>query len=299
MKWKVDNALSRDVERQQLNKILKEIKAKLETVTAPPPVVRPPTPTPPSRTPVTVTLTGDVTGTATGTGTITIDTTLEASVGGLQDAPDDGGVYWRGSQQWQQVPLALQFFYDISGSGFLSYNEDGVLTPRVIEGEAGQIDVADGDGVDANPLLSLADVGNTGAGQLLEIEVDSKGRVVGYRPLGVAAITDQDGLVLTDQEGNPLSDNAPGGIGWDRIVDTPTTLAGYGITDGATDAELAAALAAYQPTFAVFPVGSLPSPSPAARTIFVTGAAGSPGAMIPAYTDGTLWRRYSDDSELP
>lgn len=286
MEWKVTNALSRDVEREQLNKILKDIKkqfSSIETVVNAP--VRPAPPPVSPRLPVTVTLTGDVTGSGTGSGNLTIETSIAELVGGegLGDAPNDGSVYWRGGQQWQPVPFALQFFSDITGGGFLSLNEDGWMETRVIEGEVGQIEVADGDGVNANPLLSLADVGNTGTGQLLEIEVDSKGRVIGYRPLGVTTLTDQDNDTLTDQEGQPLSDNAPGGIGWDRIVDTPTTLAGYGITDGAPL------------TSPVFPVTSLPSPSPAARQIFVTGVE---TYMIPAYTDGLTWRKYSDDSIL-
>lgn len=180
MEWKVTNALSRDVEREQLNKILKEIKkqfSSIETVVNPP--VRPAPPPVSPRLPVTVTLTGDVTGTATGTGQITIDTELQTAFEGVEEAPDDGDVYWRGGQQWQSVPLALQSFSEITGGGFLSLNEDGWMETRVIEGEVGQIEVEDGGGIEANPLLSLADVPNEGGGELQKTAFDSKGRLTG------------------------------------------------------------------------------------------------------------------------
>lgn len=204
MDWNVKNAMSRDVEREHLNKILKDIRARIDTLTtkqeAP---VRPPTPTP-SRTPVTVTLTGDVIGSASGTGTITIDTTVVGSTGGseggLQDAPDDGNVYWRGSQQWQEVPLALQFFYEITGSGFLSLDEDGWMETRVIEGEVGQIEVADGDGTAGNPVVSLADLPNSGAAPatLRRYTRDSKGRISGDQAATTTHLPEGSNLYFTD-----------------------------------------------------------------------------------------------------
>ena len=200
MEWKVTNALSRDVEREQLNKILKDIKkqfSSIETVVSAP--VRPaPTPVSP-RLPVTVTLTGDVTGTATGTGQLTIDTELQASFEGVEEAPDDGYVYWRGGQQWQPVPLALQSFSEITGGGFLSLNEDGWMETRVIEGEVGEIDVEDGGGIEANPLLSLADVPNVGGGELQKTSFDSKGRLTGSSSATTTDLPEGDNLYFSTE----------------------------------------------------------------------------------------------------
>ena len=201
MEWKVTNALSRDVEREQLNKILKDIKkqfSSIETVVNAP--VRPaPTPVSP-RLPVIVTLTGDVTGTATGTGQITIDTELQANLEGVEEAPDDGYVYWRGGQQWQPVPLALQSFSDITGGGFLSLDEDGWMETRVIEGEAGQIEVADGDGIEGNPVVSLADLPNSGAAPatLRRYTRDSKGRISGDQAATTTHLPEGSNLYFTD-----------------------------------------------------------------------------------------------------
>lgn len=45
-----------------------------------------------------------------------------------------------------------------------------------------------------------------------------------------------------------LGGGGGGSVAWGDITGTPTTLVGYGITDGATDAELAAAIAAFSAT---------------------------------------------------
>lgn len=203
MEWKVTNALSRDVEREQLNKILKDIKkqfSSIETVVNAP--VRPAPPPVSPRLPVTVTLTGDVTGSATGSGNLTIETSIAELVGGegLGDAPNDGSVYWRGGQQWQPVPLALQFFSDITGGGFLSLDEDGWMETRVIEGEVGQIEVADGDGTAGNPVVSLADLPNSGAAPatLRRYTRDSKGRISGDQAATTTHLPEGSNLYFTD-----------------------------------------------------------------------------------------------------
>lgn len=201
MKWKVTNALSRDVEREQLNKILKDIEdsfssLKLKQDTP----VRPPSPPVVSRPPVTITLTGDVTGSATGTGQVTIDTELQLNLEGVEEAPNDGDVYWRGGEQWQPVPLALQVFSDISGQGLLVINPDGTITPTVVDAEVGEIDVLNGDGVDGDVFLSLADVENIGGGVLQKTEFDSKGRLIGSSEATTDDLEEGEGnLYFTDE----------------------------------------------------------------------------------------------------
>lgn len=185
MKWKVDNALNRDVERQQLNKILKDIEATVTNIQAPVVAPKPPTPTPvPTPSPVTVTLVGDVTGTARGTGQVTIDTSLAVDVAGIEEAPMDGAAYWRGNQQWQPVPDALQSFSFIEGDGLLSIDGDGVITTRRIEGVNEQTTVTYNDEWDeltSTIVVGLDDVPNSGVAPsvLRRYTRDSKGRISG------------------------------------------------------------------------------------------------------------------------
>lgn len=209
MEWNVKNAMNRDVEREHLNKILKEIASRFEQLTATQATPTRPTYTPPvvQRPPLTVTLTGDVTGTATGSGSLTIETSLAELVGGLEDAPDDGSVYWRGNQQWLAVPLALQVLDQIEGEGLLALSPAGVFENREIVGTEDEIDVLDGTGIDGNPTLSLTDVPDLGGGLLQKTEFDSKGRKIGTS----AATTDDldegdDNLYFTEER---AADAAP------------------------------------------------------------------------------------------
>ena len=136
MEWNVKNAISRDVERQHLNKILKEIKESIDstkstavtqeqvrqvitTVTGGTGGGGTSTPTT-----VKVTLQGDVTGTGSGTSTITIDTQVDPSILGIGDAPVDSNVYWRTGGTWQPVPGTLTSLSFVSGDGYLHYDDD-------------------------------------------------------------------------------------------------------------------------------------------------------------------------------
>lgn len=119
MKWIVTNALSRDVEREHLNKILAEISTAVgdrptsqtvsNTVTT---VVRQAAASAPPPFPIQnikVTLQGDVTGTgqATAAGQILVEATVDPSILGIPDVPDTGLPYWRVSGAWNEVPTVL------------------------------------------------------------------------------------------------------------------------------------------------------------------------------------------------
>lgn len=206
MEWRVKNALSRDVEREHLNKILKEIQAKMEQVPAPSPAgayIRPPSAGStmvPARLPVTVTLTGDVTGTARGTGNITIETTLVNDGDELEDAPMDGQSYWRRAGEWEAVGYTVEQLQYLDLGGLVVMNDEGEWSSVSIEGAEGEIDVENGNGFEGNPLLSLADVEDEGGGTLQKTEFDSKGRKTGTS----AATTDDleegdDNLYFTDE----------------------------------------------------------------------------------------------------
>lgn len=168
MDWVVKNALSRDTEREHLNKILAEIRAAVDGTQ---PIKAPATPPPtyisnrPSSggssggsssapQPVKITLTGDVTGEASGTSAISIATTLTNP--GIQDAPVDGTAYWRLDGSWANVPAIVRALSGFDADGFLSWDgNDGSFMAREIEGTLGQIVVTDGDGINGNPTVAL------------------------------------------------------------------------------------------------------------------------------------------------
>lgn len=187
MKWRVTNALSRDVEREHLNRILAEIESYVRTTE------RPPSPTmeevrqlverllgTPSFSPFTLSLSGAVVGSATITGGDVTVNTVAAGSGGLEDDPGDGYPYWRISNQWQQVLPEVYKLGEAGGEGFIArispYSD---YASRYIIGVEGEVVVENGSGVEGDPLLGLADVPDAGGGVLQKTEFDSKGRKVG------------------------------------------------------------------------------------------------------------------------
>lgn len=129
MEYKVVNALSRDVEREHLNKILKHISGTLSSVSTgglteaqvrawiaeSMPVI-------PSARPITVTLTGDATGSGSGTTSISIPVKLTGNY--IEDAPADSLPYWRQDGQWSNVPFPLISLAYADSSGMYYYDAD-------------------------------------------------------------------------------------------------------------------------------------------------------------------------------
>lgn len=156
MEWNVKNALSRNTEREHLNKILADIKKTIESKTATPtaPVVQSTVPVVAKPRDLTITLTGPVTGQGKGVTGISIATSLSEEV--VMDAPKDGNFYWRFSGKWLPVPSTVLALNYIANDGFLSWNsDDRSFAAREIQGTLGQIVVADGDGINGNPTVAL------------------------------------------------------------------------------------------------------------------------------------------------
>lgn len=213
MEWNVKNAVSRDVERQHLNKILKEIQTSIESITAKQDVegldevkaligsmVEGNTEEGMSveydpenqvlnftANDFTISLTGDVAGNGqvVGLSNVVIETTLDPTLTGIGEAPIDGTPYWRYGGEWERVPVAITGIGELEEEGFLTKhtNEDGdpVWDARSIEGEIGQIEVANPDGVEGNPTIGLAEVVPTDVGHNI-VDTDEFGRVVGISP---------------------------------------------------------------------------------------------------------------------
>lgn len=211
MDWLVKNAQNRDVERQHLNKILQEIRNTLNELEAR--VARSTSEEQRIRDVVikmvttgnqsginvtynttskaidfavrtfTIQLTGAVTGTGTvtGLGNVSISTTLADSFEGVEEAPLDGFSYWRNMGTWVTVPFPLETLQYLTPGGVLVLDEELNWYARTIEGTATEIDVADGDGVDGNPTVGLADLSDSGVGvsPMLLFTRDSKGRISG------------------------------------------------------------------------------------------------------------------------
>lgn len=186
MEWNVKNALNRDVEREHLNKILKEIKGALSSLdssqvsqdqirTIITTIVEQNGADPVN---FSITLEGNVSGTGevVDGGDVVIVTTVDPTILGIPEAPQDSNVYWRGQATWQAVPGKLRSIVNLDGQGLVIYSTaDGWLV-REIEGVAGEIIVTDGDGVDGNPVIGLDDVTPVAGGVLQKYGFDSKGR---------------------------------------------------------------------------------------------------------------------------
>lgn len=155
IEWNVKNGLNRDLERQHLNKILADIRSSVTSLEA--------QASAPSANPnnnikdtvgemvsdnterginvtynlpkkvldfaiaaYTLRLTGDVTGSAVvdGTGTVTINTELDSSVVGVEEAPMDNNAYWRRNEEWEPAGESLQTLAELFGVGFAALSTD-------------------------------------------------------------------------------------------------------------------------------------------------------------------------------
>ena len=179
MEWKVKNALSRDVEREHLNKILKEISTSIGSSSSGGGLTEQQVVALIQRhagggssSPVRITLSGDVTG----SGTSTIPTTVDPSILGIGEAPVDSLSYWRAGGQWQAVPGTITSLNNVFGDGMMAYTDDEGWVLREVKGTANQIVVVDGDGT-GNPIVGLADVSVAVGGTLEKRSFDSKGRL--------------------------------------------------------------------------------------------------------------------------
>lgn len=198
MEWNVKNALDRNVERQHLNKILKEIRDTIDTAlndisslggnlsqtqqqltNTIIKIINNEVPL--DKLVTKVTLEGDVTGTSVvvaGENAVTITTELTEDF--LTDAPNDANAYWRRAGQWEAVPAPLFYLNEIDGSGYAVWDGSNLVwVTRVIEtADASRIVVIDGDGLEGNTSIDLALVPDGGvAPNLLKVTRDAYGRV--------------------------------------------------------------------------------------------------------------------------
>lgn len=116
-------------------------------------------------------------------------------------------LYFEGYDGTKWVPFQgtnanLQSLSLLSGTGFLVQTAPGTFSEITIGGTSGNIVVNNGSGTSGNVTVDLATAGTAGSGYV-SVTTDTYGRVT-------SASTTQD---------------------WSTITGTPTTVAGYGITD--------------------------------------------------------------------
>lgn len=234
MEWIVKNAQNVDVERQHLNKILKEIKSEIDKALTDigslsgnlSQTVQQLTTTivkvinnevPPERLVTSVTLIGDVVGTSVvipGQNAVTITTELTGTF--LQDAPNDNNAYWRKAGQWEAVPYPLYFLNEINGSGYAVWDEVTLswITRSIESADDSRIVIVDGDGVENNTTIDLATVADSGTGTLQLTSFDAYGRKTGTAPADSDDLPEgSSNLYFTDERaqdsvGNILVDSS-------------------------------------------------------------------------------------------
>lgn len=110
---------------------------------------------------------------------------------------------------WSNVQVgstSLNNLSALSGTGMVVQTSAGVFSARSVAGTASNIVVTNGDGIAGNPTINLATAGT--AGTYASVTTDAFGRVV-------SGSTTQ---------------------AWSAMSGTPTTLAGYAITDAVKNA---------------------------------------------------------------
>jgi len=111
------------------------------------------------------------------------------------------GVDWTQVQTVTNNSPALSNLSTLSGTGMVVQTAPGIFTARSVLGTAANIVVTNGDGIAGDPTINLATAG--AAGTYVTATTDAFGRVV-------SGTTTQS---------------------WSTLTATPTTVAGYGITD--------------------------------------------------------------------
>ncbi|MCO7494691.1 hypothetical protein [Stenotrophomonas maltophilia] len=127
----------------------------------------------------------------------------------------------------KEIPLNIQKLAALIGAGLAVRKNDGEWALRTLQEGTG-IDIANPDGDAGNPTIGLEDVPDSGAGSLLAITKDSKGRVTGTRP---ATITG------TAQQIDVANGNASAGLPTISLADLPNSGVGAALVRITRDAK--------------------------------------------------------------
>lgn len=194
-------------------------------------------------------------------------------------------------------PLSLA---QLVGTGILTAQGSGVVSPVVITGTAGQIDVADGDGIGGNPTISLPNSGVSAASYIFtSLTVDAQGRITSAssNPTGVGAT----GTWSIDINGNAVTANTATNIAGgnaNRIVyqtssgNTGFIAAPSGTNyvlewDGSAFAWVAAGTASIASNLAGGALGDIPYQVAPDSTLFLNGNATTTPNFVTSTGTGT------------
>lgn len=143
----------------------------------------------------------------------------------------------------REVPSNIQKLAALIGAGFAARQSNGDWALRTLQEGTG-IDIANPDGDAGNPTIGLKDVANSGAGTLLAVTRDGKGRVTGTRPATITGTANQIAVANGDAAaGLPtisLSDLANSGVGAALVKITRDTKGRVSGTQSATTDDLPA-----------------------------------------------------------
>lgn len=143
----------------------------------------------------------------------------------------------------KEIPLNIQKLAALIGAGFAVRKNDGEWALRTLQEGTG-IDIANPDGDAGNPTIGLEDVPDSGAGSLLAISKDSKGRVTGTRPATITGTAQQINVANGNASaGLPtisLADLANSGVGAALVKITRDAKGRVSGTQSATTDDLAA-----------------------------------------------------------
>ena len=122
--------------------------------------------------------------------------TLTAGTTGLTIVNGDGTV----ADPTINLSADLVAVSNLTSTGLVTRTANGAATVRTIEGTVNEVSVTNGDGVSANPIISLINIGNSGTYNV--VTTDTKGRVSSayLRTLtsastGALTITNGDGVI--------------------------------------------------------------------------------------------------------
>jgi len=164
----------------------------------------------------------------------------------LNPSSGGGGTNSISSTIWRlirEIPANIQKIAALVGKGFAVRRDDGEWALRMLQEGTG-IDIANPDGEAGNPVIGLEDAGNTGAGALRTVTVDTKGRVIGWKAATITGTTNQinvaDGDAVAGLPTISLADLANSGVGAALVKITRDAKGRVSGTEAATTDDLPA-----------------------------------------------------------
>lgn len=194
-------------------------------------------------------------------------------------------------------PLSLS---QLVGTGLLSAQGSGVVSPVAVTGTAGQIDVANGNGIGGNPTISLPTTGVTAGSYIFtSLTVDSYGRITSAssNASGAGATGTWDISVSGNAATSNVATNLAGGAanriayqtssGTTGFIVAPTT-ANYNLQwNGSAFSWVAAGTASIASNLSGGSVGVIPYQSAPDTTAFLSANSSLTPSFVTSTGDGT------------